>query len=161
MRRRLAKQICFPVLRVAPIATRNPIIAQAKTLKQDKTILSALLQGSKGKRFARHILSAPLPWNRAYSPTWEWRLPVSLTMKNNSGKLWERESRSEKRTCGKAAATDASGAVDRRTWPAIQAYLRRQCQLEIIWQQISNARGRIRTGAGKTAEKAVAIEWRD
>lgn len=68
-RRGRARQICFPVLRAAPIAAKSCITAQAGTLKQGKTTLSARLQGSKGKRFARRILSAPLCWNRAYSPT--------------------------------------------------------------------------------------------
>ena len=56
-------------LNLAPIAVKSCITAQAGTLKQGKTTLSALLQGSKGKRFARRILSAPLSWNGAYSPT--------------------------------------------------------------------------------------------
>ena len=57
----------------AVFTVARPIIdvdtAQARTLKQDKTILFALLQGSRGKRFALLILSAPLSWNRAYSLT--------------------------------------------------------------------------------------------
>lgn len=68
-RRGQERQICFPALCAAPIAVKSCITAQAGTLKQGKTTLSALLQGSKGKRFARRILSAPLSWNGAYSPT--------------------------------------------------------------------------------------------
>ena len=59
----------FPALCAVPIAAKSCITAQARTLKQDKTILFALLQGSRGKRFALLILSAPLSWNRAYSLT--------------------------------------------------------------------------------------------
>ena len=66
---RTARPICFPALCAVPIAAKSCITAQAGTLKQGKTTLSARLQGSKGKRFARRILSAPLCWNRAYSPT--------------------------------------------------------------------------------------------
>ena len=48
------------------------LTAQAKILKQGKTILSALLQGSKEKRFALLILSAPSCWNRACSRICGW-----------------------------------------------------------------------------------------
>ena len=68
-RRGQERQICFPALCAVPIAAKSCITAQARTLKQDKTILFALLQGSRGKRFALLILSAPLSWNRAYSLT--------------------------------------------------------------------------------------------
>ena len=68
-RRGQERQICFPALCAVPIVAKSCITAQARTLKQDKTILFALLQGSRGKRFALLILSALLSWNRAYSPT--------------------------------------------------------------------------------------------
>ena len=86
-RRGQARQICFPGLCVVPIAVKNCTTAQVRPLKQGKTILSALHQGSKEKRFARHILSAPLTWNRGCLLTWDRRLPVSRTTKSNSVKL--------------------------------------------------------------------------
>ena len=64
-----ARPICFPALRVAPIAAKSCITVRARTLKQGKTTLSAPLQGSTGKKFALLILSALWYWNRAYSPT--------------------------------------------------------------------------------------------
>ena len=66
-RRGQARPICSPALCAVPIAAKSCITAQAKTLKQGKTILFAPFQGSKGKKFVRRILSAPLSWNRAYS----------------------------------------------------------------------------------------------
>ena len=57
-RREQERRICFPALCAVPIAAKSCITAQARTLKQDKTILFALLQGSRGKRFALLILSA-------------------------------------------------------------------------------------------------------
>ena len=54
-RRGQERQICFPALCAVPIAAKSCITAQARTLKQDKTILFALLQGSRGKRFVKEL----------------------------------------------------------------------------------------------------------
>lgn len=62
------KPICSPALSAVLTVGKSSTTAQARILKRGKTILFAPLQGSKGKRFARRTLSAPLCWNKACLP---------------------------------------------------------------------------------------------
>lgn len=119
----------LPALCAVLTVEKSCITAQARTLKQYKTILSALLQGSKEKTFALPILSAPLSWNRAYSLTWDWRLPVSLTTNNNSARLWVR-SRKPKR---------------KRNWRQLTQAERRIEELDRLFKRIyeDNANGKL------------------
>ena len=95
-------------------AAKSCITAQARTLKQGKTISYVQLQGSKGKRFARRILSALWYWNRAYLPTCRLTIACVANHEEQFRKAMGAKQKAEakERTCGKAATTDTSGTAD-------------------------------------------------
>lgn len=81
----------------AQIVGKSCITAQTRTLKRGNTTLFAPLQGSKGKRFARRILSAPLSWNRVYWLICGLSLPVCLPMRNALWRQWVQSRKSKQK----------------------------------------------------------------